>query len=713
MAITPTSLGVNGTGSAATSHSSASASPSANRTLVAFVGTTSSTSHTVTGWGLTWNKVVERSNGATRISMWIACTGPTAPGSGNLSISLGASAACGWSVLSISEAYLDTATPSNAVVQSSSATHSGSGGPEGATLGSAVTSGNLVVAAIQNDTDSTANLTFERTSLHNASFGTTPNRGRVGSQYTTVTDTQPTFDWNGSIGGATVVAEIKHALTGSVGQVSDSSSVPGTMSAKKGRTLTQPTVDNTAQAIAKKKSRSITQPSEGDSALTITRAAVATPVGQASETDLSLAAIVKKQVALGQASESDSSQPVAKAKSLLIGMSAEADSALALAAIAKAIAIGQPYETGVAQAVGKAKAKALGLAEEDDLAHAVAVVLPVSSTLGRATESDSALAVTKVKVVSLGRAPEFNYAWALERPRKSKAVGQVSATNTALHIAYLRSAVLMQPSESDAALAIAKSKAKSLGVSAESDVALTMTRGRTYAIAQAAEADVARTLSSSKLMGISTAHESDLGMTITRMRPFPVGQPSESDLATAINTIFNNTYPIGTAAEVDTALALSKAKRYSLGQQASELDLALGVVGHKAQGLGQALEGDLAQPLSHLRSFTIGAAAEDDLATAISRSKRASVGQAWDAALALPVLVVKRVALGFTIEFDEAQRIRAYGGWTIGGDLFAVLVTDGEMLYDLVSTGLVMVTMDHSHIVVDYPSMRNIRHDLL
>jgi len=186
-----------------------SASPVANRLLVWCQGSLSNVAHNApTAWGLTWSQATQATGGTTRTSIWTAWTGNTDPASGTATANWAANVGTSfWYVASVQ--YADPA-----VVQGISSNHAASSSA-GTALSNSTAKSDLSrsLAIICNDSNSTANLTAERSGLGNGSAGSTPNRGRCGVQWSnTLWDSQMTWSWSGSIAGSSSIIEIGHVL---------------------------------------------------------------------------------------------------------------------------------------------------------------------------------------------------------------------------------------------------------------------------------------------------------------------------------------------------------------------------------------------------------------------------------------------------------------------------------------------------------------------
>jgi hypothetical protein len=113
MAFSVTSKTVGGSGTAASSYTTASITPTANRLLIIFATSKSSFSTVnqpnVSGNGLTWNLIRFRDNGAFQLSAFWANTGAS-PSAGSITIDFAGQEQqrCGWSVFEMDGADLST-----------------------------------------------------------------------------------------------------------------------------------------------------------------------------------------------------------------------------------------------------------------------------------------------------------------------------------------------------------------------------------------------------------------------------------------------------------------------------------------------------------------------------------------------------------------------------------------------------------------------------
>ncbi len=144
-----------------------------------------------------------------------------------------------------------------------------------------------------------------------------------------------------------------------------------------GPSLTAPTVvaigqvseTDTAQTFGRSKSKLIGQITETDAGQ-ILRALKSKLIGQTLETDTTQALSAIKTKLLGQTAETDSAQALRSVKTKAIGQSVETDTPQALRAVRSRL-LGQPSETDTPQTLARSKTKQLGQASETDTAQAI------------------------------------------------------------------------------------------------------------------------------------------------------------------------------------------------------------------------------------------------------------------------------------------------------------------------------------------------------
>jgi hypothetical protein len=216
---------------------------------------------------------------------------------------------------------------------------------------------------------------------------------------------------------------------------------------------------------------------------------------------------------------------------------------------------------------------------QDVAAYAIVLKLAAggaTSTLGLATETDTALGVTAAKVVTLGQATETDAALGATAA-KTMTMGLATETDTALAVTATKAATLGIATETDSALGMTASKVYTLGLATETDEALGMTSGASasFEFSLAAEVDAALGLTAAKVVTLGLATEVDLAVGFTATKSYSLGIATETD--SALGLALTKLAPLGLATETSTAFAITAVKAYPLGL-AAEVDEALAIV---------------------------------------------------------------------------------------------------------------------------------------
>lgn len=204
-------------------------------------------------------------------------------------------------------------------------------------------------------------------------------------------------------------------------------------------------------------------------------------------------------------------------------------------------------------------------------------------TVGLASETDSVLAVGKLKAIT---------------------VGLVTETDTALTVGRLKTVAIGLVSETDTGLAVGRLKTAAIGLATETDSALALVSGQTVAVGLVSEMDKAMLLA--RILGLPA--EADTGLSITRLKSLAVGLALETD--TALVVAVGRTIAVGLPSETNTALVTGRLKARTLGL-VSEADSALVVMAERAVAVGIAAETDSALSAGPLRIKVVGLAIEE------------------------------------------------------------------------------------------------------
>lgn len=196
-----------------------------------------------------------------------------------------------------------------------------------------------------------------------------------------------------------------------------------------------------------------------------------------------------------------------------------------------------------------------------------------ATTVGQASETDSALSITPVKQVAVGQSSETDSSLSIT-PAKSTSIGQPSETDAALSVSPARIVDVGQATETDTALSISTSTTAEVGLSSESDSALSVTPSKVVNVGIASETDSALTITPSGVTAVGQATETDTALNIDPLKQVNLGQPSETDTALSITPARG--VSVGLASEADSALGITHRKEVQVGL-ATETDTAFSI----------------------------------------------------------------------------------------------------------------------------------------
>ena len=212
MAVSATLLTAGGTGSATTTFTTASITPSANKLIGVWVLTDNGTPNSISGCGLTWVRDV-LDTGLVPVAFFRSLG--ASPSTGTLSISLGGNSTGSWIIVEYDGVDTTGTNGSGAIVQTA---HTTGAGATSATisLASAITSGNATAAAIIKGGVSA----FTAGSGY-AILGSTSASGFAAHahEWAAAGTQNPGFTWTGSANWAGIAVEIKAAGGGTDGNV--------------------------------------------------------------------------------------------------------------------------------------------------------------------------------------------------------------------------------------------------------------------------------------------------------------------------------------------------------------------------------------------------------------------------------------------------------------------------------------------------------------
>ena len=316
------------------------------------------------------------------------------------------------------------------------------------------------------------------------------------------------------------------------------------------------------------------------------------------------------------------------------------------------LATGRADETDTALAVTGVKLAASGLSSETDAA--IALTGTKTRAVGLATETDAALALSATKIAAVGIANETDSAFALEIEGATELdTGLATETDVALAPTFAKVLAPGVAQETDAALAPTGTKVATPGIATETDVAL----ARGWHSLQASEVDTALALTATKVRAPGLSSTTDTALAVTGTKLAATGLATETDAALA--PTLARVLAAGTAIETDAALAVTARKIGSVGR-ADEIDQAFSLFDPTQQlPTGRADETDVALALTLTKVRAVGLASESDAALAVTAAKIRTAGRADELSQALAPTVLKGLAVGLASESDSALGLTA------------------------------------------------------
>lgn len=289
----------------------------------------------------------------------------------------------------------------------------------------------------------------------------------------------------------------------------------------------------------------------------------------------------------------------------------------------------------------------LGFVTETDSANSITSAK--SRAIGQVSESDSAIGIGASKSVTLGLNVETNQAQAIALA-KSAGLGITTETDTSFALLRSKLATIGQPIEADSANAVARSKTVTLGIVVETDSAPSLGSGVSVAIGQVVEADTAQAISKAKSKALSQVVESDSVPSIAATKTLALGLVTEIDTPLALAQASGIT--LGLVTESDTAPAISVTKVKVLGQ-VTEANTVAGIAKAKSATIGQVVEADTANPLVGNLVAVLGLVTEVEFAHSISLLKSRGLLQVTEADSVFGLTKDKVVYISQVVEVDQ------------------------------------------------------------
>lgn len=296
----------------------------------------------------------------------------------------------------------------------------------------------------------------------------------------------------------------------------------------------------------------------------------------------------------------------------------------------------------------------------------------IEKTLTPATETDSAQALSVVKVLTLTPATETDTAQPLSAT-KIVTLTPATETDTAQPLSAVKILTITPATETDVAQPLSAAKVITLTPATETDVAQPLSATKIVTLTPATETDVAQPLSGGIVPdatpvvpnraaggigvspGLSPIGYHRLGSSAPRTRSRSYYWTfSRLGILRYVAPSGLITRTLTPATETDTAQPLSVVKILTL-TPATETDTAQPLSASKVITLTPATETDVAQPLSATKIVTLTPATETDTAQPLSAAKVLTLTPATETDAAQPLNILKVVTLTPATETDVAQ----------------------------------------------------------
>lgn len=319
-------------------------------------------------------------------------------------------------------------------------------------------------------------------------------------------------------------------------------------------------------------------------------------------------------------------------------------------------------EVNTAQAIGKSKVKSLGQASEINTAQTIVESSGTDVALNQVSESNTSQAFGKAKLKTFGQSSETNTAQSISSgvtvnldqaletdtaqilgKSKVKAVAQITETDLAQIFGRSKVKALAQISETESAQIFGRSKAKAIAETNETNLAQSITEpgSQDVPLNQATETDAAQTLSKQKLKAIGQIFETNTSQIINEVKTYPFAQTSEAN--TAQSVIHTKAKSLGQALELNAANEFTTVGSILMGQ-ALETNAAQSVNRHKTKGFNFASESDAAQVLTSAKNKALNQVTASDVAQFLNLKK--SIGFATESDTASALIKIKRISVG-------------------------------------------------------------------
>jgi len=335
--------------------------------------------------------------------------------------------------------------------------------------------------------------------------------------------------------------------------------------------------------------------------------------------------------------------------------------------------VGTASETDTAQALSRVKTKAGTLASETDTAQALSRTKRV--TLGIASEGGTgqALGRRKAKAVPIAAAADaaqlvgmtlgLHIAAAMDAAQpvgkaKRLTLGTALETGTGQPIPVVKSRAVTAAQEADAGQGTPTSHRAALGTAAAVDTAQAVSRAKRTDTAPSTEAGAAQPLGTTKRTTAAPSQAVDAALAITARKGSTVTPAAAAEAARPLGVAKRITLGAATAEETATRVAAGGGIVRNV-DRAIETDAAQPIERTKTTATGRAAASDTAQPLTVVRRYTLSPAGETATALPAAAAKTAVLGPAYDYGAAVPPHAVKTAPTAYATDSNTAQPLRA------------------------------------------------------
>lgn len=183
-----------------------------------------------------------------------------------------------------------------------------------------------------------------------------------------------------------------------------------------------------------------------------------------------------------------------------------------------------------------------------------------SVTLGQATETDTAQALSSSKVTTLGGTTGTDNAQALS-VSKSVTAGTATSSDAAQTLTSSKNTTVSVVSGTDAAQALQVSKSVTIGTVTDTSTAQALTTGGGVNLGTVTDTSTAQALTTSKVTSLSQVTSIDTPVAVSVSKSYSLGIATETDTSVALTAVKS----LQAAVSTDTATALNTSKSVTIG----------------------------------------------------------------------------------------------------------------------------------------------------